>query len=305
MKDFSTSANPVRIGSKVIIVVLLIAIFLFIVWLNPFSTVPTGMRGVVTQFGAIVRIEPEGLVLLPPWQHLSVFNIRAEEANIENAEGSTSDTQPVHVSMTVRYSISTDRVAEVFEKYSRDGNLSSYVQTATQEIFKAVASRYTAPDLISLRAQVSSDISSALQKKIELYGANVINIDMRNFSFSDTYMAAINQKVTQEQLRLVAENQLKTVEAEQKQKVAIAEAEASAARAKADGESYANLKIATAQADALKIQNAALSQNKEVLELRRIEVEKIKAERWDGKLPQNIYAGAPIPYFDVGKPGSK
>ena len=138
-----------------------------------------------------------------------------------------------------------------------------------------------------------------------MYGANVINIDMRNFSFSDTYMAAINQKVTQEQLRLVAENQLKTVEAEQKQKVAIAEAEASAARAKADGESYANLKIATAQADALKIQNAALSQNKDVLELRRIEVEKIKAERWDGKLPQNIYAGAPIPYFDVGKPGSK
>jgi len=305
MKDFSATANPVRIGSKVIIVVLLIAIFLFIAWLNPFSTVPTGMRGVVTQFGAIVRIEPEGLVLLPPWQHLSVFNIRAEEANIENAEGSTSDTQPVHVSMTVRYSISTDRVAEVFEKYSRDGNLSSYVQTATQEIFKAVASRYTAPDLISLRAQVSADISSALQKKIELYGANVINIDMRNFSFSDTYMAAINQKVTQEQLRLVAENQLKTVEAEQKQKVAIAEAEASAARAKADGESYANLKIATAQADALKIQNAALSQNKDVLELRRIEVEKIKAERWDGKLPQNIYAGAPIPYFDVGKPGSK
>jgi regulator of protease activity HflC (stomatin/prohibitin superfamily) len=227
--------------------------------------------------------------------------VRAEEATIENAEGSTSDTQPVRVSMTVRYSIATDRVAEVFEKYSRDGNLSSYVQTATQEIFKAVTARYTAPDLISQRAKVSSDINSALKQKLELYGANVINIDMRNFSFSDTYMSAINQKVTQEQLRLVAENQLKTVEAEQKQKVAVAQAEADAARAKADGESYANLKIATAQAEALKIQNAALSQNKDVLELRRIEVEMVKAERWNGQLPQNIYAGAPIPYFDVSK----
>ena len=115
-------------------------------------------------------------------------------------------------------------------------------------------------------------------------------------------MEAINQKVTQEQLRLVADNQLKTVEAEQKQKIVIAEAEAAAARAKADGESYANLKIASAQAEALRIQNAALSQNKDVLDLRKIEVDKIKAERWDGKLPQNIYAGAPIPYFDVGKP---
>jgi prohibitin 2 len=304
MVDTSTSGRGQRHAGKAVVVIFIIAILLFLAWLNPFSTVPTGMRGVVTQFGAIERIEPEGLVLLPPWQRLSVFNIRAEEANIENAEGSTSDTQPVHVSMTVRYSISPDRVAEVFEKYSRDGNLASYVQTATQEIFKAVTSRYTAPDLISQRAKVSSDISSALRQKLELYGANVINIDMRNFSFSDTYMAAINQKVTQEQLRLVAENQLKTVEAEQKQKVAIAEAEASAARAKADGESYANLKIATAQAEALKIQNAALSQNKDVLELRRIEVEKVKAERWDGKLPQNIYAGAPIPYFDVGKPAT-
>jgi len=40
-----------------------------------------------------------------------------------------------------------------------------------------------------------------------------------------------------------------------------------------------------------------LSQNKDVLELRRIEVEKVKAERWNGQLPQNVYASAPIPFF--------
>ena len=47
-----------------------------------------------------------------------------------------------------------------------------------------------------------------------------------------------------------------------------------AVKARADGEAYVNLKVATAQAEALKIQNAALSQNKDVLELRRIEVER-------------------------------
>ncbi len=301
MSEFMVDKNRVNTGAIVRNIVIVVAIILFVLWISPFNTVPTGMRGVVTQFGAIKRIEPEGLVILPPWQKLDVFNVRAEEATIENADGSTSDTQPVRVSMTVRYNIATDRVAEVFEKYSRDGNLASYVQTATQEVFKAVTAHYTAPDLISQRAKVSADISMALKLKLELYGANVINIDMRNFAFSDTYMSAINQKVTQEQLRLVAENQLKTVEAEQKQKVAIAEAEASAMRARADGESYSNLKIATAQAEALKIQNSALAQNKDVLELRRIEVDKIKAERWNGQLPQNIYAGAPIPFLDVGK----
>jgi prohibitin 2 len=276
-----------------------IAILLLVFW--PFRSVPTGSRGVITQFGAIKGIQDEGLVLLAPWEKLALFSVRAEEAKIEDADGSTSDTQPVKVSMTVRYSISVARVAEVYEKYSHDGDLSSYVQTATQEVFKAVTARYTAPDLISKRAQVSADIAAALRTKLNLYGAQVINIDMRNFAFSSDYMKAISEKVTQEQLRLGAENKLKTVEAEQKQKVAIAEAEASALRAKADGEAYANLKVATAQADALKIQNSALAQNKDVLELRRIEVEHLKAERWDGKLPEHIYASAPIPFLNVGK----
>ncbi len=292
------SGGPVRAKPPLRELLLGAVVLGLLVWLWPLRSVPTGSRGVITVGGAIRGIESEGFTLIAPWQRLSIFNIRAEEATVENAEGSTSDTQPVKVSLTVRYSIQTDKVAEVFEKYSHDGNLQSYVQTATQEIFKAVTARYNAPDLIAKRALVSSDIVAALRGKLALYGAQVINVDMRNFSFSADYMSAINQKVTQEQLRLAAENKLRTVEAEQKQKVAIAEAEATALKAKADGEAYANLKLATAQADALKIQNAALAQNKDVLELRRIEVERVKAERWNGALPTSIYAGAPIPFFN-------
>lgn len=278
-----------------------IALLVAVMAVNPFHTVPTGHRGVVTQFGAIKSIEAEGLVFLPPWQRLDNFNIRAEQADIEKADGATSDTQPVTVSMTVRYSIAPDKVAEVFEKYSRNGDLTSYMQTATSDALKAVTARYTATDLIAKRAQVAGDIKSTLQAKVSQFGAMVIGIDMRNFEFGKSYMDAINQKVTQEQLRQAAENKLKTVEAEQKQKVAVAEAEATAAKATADGEAYANLKIAQAQAEALRVQNAALSQNKDVLELRRIEVEATKAARWDGKLPQAIYAGAPVPFLKVEK----
>lgn len=273
---------------KTIVTIIVVVIAGFVLW--PFHSVPTGTRGVVTQFGAIKGIENEGLVILPPWQRLAIFSVRAEEAAVENADGSTSDTQPVAVSLTVRYSIQPDKVSEVYEKYSHDGNLASYVQTATQEVFKAVTAKYTAPELISQRAKVSGDISSALRTKLDIYGAQVINIDMRNFSFSKEYMAAINDKVTQEQKKLAAENKLKTVESEQKQKVAIAEAEAKA-----------TIATATATAESLRIQNEALAKNKDVLELRRIEVDKIKAERWDGKLPVNMYAGAPIPFMNVGK----
>jgi regulator of protease activity HflC (stomatin/prohibitin superfamily) len=114
-------------------------------------------------------------------------------------------------------------------------------------------------------------------------------------------MQAINQKVTQEQLRLAAENQVKTVEAQQRAKVVTAEAEANATKAQADGAAYAITKKAEAEAEALKIQNAALAQNRDVLELRRIEVEMQKAKNWNGQLPTAIYAGAPVPFLDVGK----
>ena len=288
-----------RIGFKVVVVPVAVLILLAMFW--PLRTVPTGSRGVITVGGAIKGIENEGFLLLAPWQRLDIFNIRAEQADINDAEGPTFDQQPVKASLTVRYSISPDKVAEVFEKYSHDGNLNSYVQTATQEVFKAVTVKYTAPELIAKRAQVSGDISSALKVKLALYGAQVINIDMRNFAFSPSYMAAINDKVTQEQLRQAADNKLKTVEAEQKQKVAIAEAEATALKAKADGEAYANLTVAKAQAEALRVQNSALAQSKEVLELRRIEVEMEKARKWDGALPQNVYAGTPIPFFTPAK----
>lgn len=292
------AVSPWKIGRDVAFVV---AGWIFLATIWPFYSVPTGSRGVVTQFGKIVGIEPEGLTLLPPWQAMTLFSIRAEEANIDKADGATSDTQPVFVSLTVRYSISPDKVSEVYEKYSHNGDLSSYVQTAAHEIFKAVTARYTAPDLIAQRAKVSSDIYLALGSKLALYGAQVINIDMRNFAFQDSYMKAINSKVEQEQLRLAAENKLKTVESEQKQKVAIAEAEAAAVRATADGDAYAKVKNATAEAEALRVQSAAISQNPQVLELRRITVQQTQAEKWNGQLPSAIYAGAPIPFLNVPK----
>lgn len=267
----------------------------------PFQTVPTGHRGVLTQFGRIVGIEGEGLVILPPWRKLNVFNIRSETANIDRAEGATSDIQPVSVSMTVRYSIQPDKVGEVFEKYSRDGNLDNYIMTAAQEVFKSVTAKYTATELISKRAMVSNEISDKLRSKVALYGAMILNIDMRNFDYSKEYMAAINAKATEEQKRLAAENMVRTVQAQQQAKVVTAEAEAAALRAQADGEAYAKVKAAEAEAQSLRTQNAALRESKEVLELRRIEVEQTKADRWNGALPTAIYAGAPVPFLDVGK----
>src|SRR3954468_23325984 len=97
MKD--GELNGLKLAVHIVLAVIAL-IALMVLW--PFYTVPTGSRGVVTQFGKIVGVEGEGLAILPPWKKLSVFSIRSETADVKHAEGGTSDTQPVHVDMTVR-----------------------------------------------------------------------------------------------------------------------------------------------------------------------------------------------------------
>lgn len=48
-----------------VVIAVIALILLRALW--PFYPVPTGSRGVVTQFGRIVGIENEGLAVLPPW----------------------------------------------------------------------------------------------------------------------------------------------------------------------------------------------------------------------------------------------
>ena len=267
----------------------------------PIQSVPTGNRGVITVGGSIKGIEKEGFTLVLPWQKLNNFNIRAEQADVDNAVGSTEDQQLIGVDLTVRYSIPEDKVIEVFEKYSKNGDLQSYVQTATNETFKAVTARYTAPELVSKRQEVSNQVLDGLRQKMLGFGANIISIDMRDFRFDEKYMEAVREKVNQEQLKLAAINEVLTVEQQQRKKVVIAQTEAEALKLKADGDAYAVVKAAEALAKSLQIQNEALSKNKDVLELKRIEVDMEKAKGWDGKLPQSIYSGTPIPFLPVGK----
>lgn len=289
--------NVNKFGWKKIAGAVLAALLLLIYW--PIHSVPSGYAGVITTMGKATSQTGDGIAFTLPWQQLHHFSLRSKSTEIKSAEGSTKDIQPVYVGLVVRYSTIPNKTLYVFEKYSRDGELDAQVAPATAEVFKSVTAKYKAAELIALRQIVSNDVFTELNKKLAVYGAQVDNVDMTAFAFSKTYMAAINEKVTQEELQRAAENKLKTVESEQKQKVAVAEAEASAAKATADGRAYVTLSNAKAEAESIRLRSQALTANKDILELKRIEVEMAKAGRWDGKLPVNMYGSAPIPFMNT------
>ena len=101
-------------------------------------------------------------------------------------------------------------------------------------------------------------------------------------------MAAINSKVTEKELREAEVNKLERIKVEQQQSVVKANAEAEAAIATAKG-----------KAEATRLEAAALRENNSILEVRRIEVAKIQAERWDGKLPSTVMGNA-VPMINMG-----
>ena len=84
-----------------------------------------------------------------------------------------------------------------------------------------------------------------------------------------------------------------------------AEGEANAVRAAAAGDADARVLRATAEAKAIQLQGeaqaAAIMAQVQALKASPDYVALRRAERWDGKLPSSIYAGAPIPFLQAEK----
>lgn len=88
-----------------------------------------------------------------------------------------------------------------------------------------------------------------------------------------------------------------------------AKADAEAARTKAKGEADGKLAVFQAEADGITAVNKALAaanQNPQLVELKRLDVDKIRAERWDGRYPQWMMGGsAPGLLLNVDPPAIK
>lgn len=97
-----------------------------------------------------------------------------------------------------------------------------------------------------------------------------------------TVTTALNAKIEATQKAAQRENE-----------VAQSKAEADKVIEEARGTAESRLAIARAEAEAIRLQGAALRENPQVLQLRGVEA-------WDGVLPRFVGGEGPIPFIDVG-----
>ncbi len=262
--------GPLRLA---LIIGAILVVFLF---LNPWVKVGAGERGVVLNFGAVQEnVLGEGLHLrIPIMQQVVLMDVKVQKA-VTDAASASSDLQDVTSSVALNYHLVPDKANVVYQTLGVEFK-NRIIDPAIQEVMKAVSARYTAEELITKRAAVSEAMRENLAERLREYNIAVDAFSIVSFSFSKVFTEAIEAKQTAEQLALKSKRDLERIKIEAEQKVTAAKAEA----------------------ESLRLQRANISLD--LIELRKVEANLKAIEKWNGILPQ-VTGGGAVPFIGVGE----
>ena len=157
-------------------------------------TVEAGQVGVVTRFGEVNREVNSGLALKFPWpiEKLQKLDTRIQKQE-ENATAATADLQDVRATLALNYALDRGSALQVFKTIGTEYR-DRIVVPAVQESFKAATAQYTAAELLTKRAEVKGKALDAIKKRLAPYGIRIEDLNIVNFSFSEEFSKAIEQK---------------------------------------------------------------------------------------------------------------
>lgn len=282
-------AKVVDIGKKKpsgkLVAAIIIVILAIIVIVSSVAIVPAGCTGVVTTFGKVSEnAYNEGLHFKIPFAQevITISNkIQVYEAD---ADAVSKDLQSVSSKIAVNYRIMNDYSASIYKNIGSDYQ-SVVLMPTVQESMKSVCAKYTAEQLITMRAQVGDEIKTELENRVQEYGIQIEKFNIVNFEFSEEFNAAIEAKQVAEQ------NLLKT-KTEQEQAIVIANAEAEKKIIAAEAEATSIKTKADAQAEANKTLTASLTD--ELIKYQTI-------DKWDGVLPKVAGSANPLIALDLNE----
>ena len=283
------------------IVVIGIVIFGFVCT----ERIPTGYVGVVYNMNGGVdgEVLPQGWHLVAPTKKVTTYSIGLEQSylssekkgdsdNDESFSIPTSDGKTVRVNLEFSYRFDEARVAQTFTMFKgKNGETikNTFIKPKIIAWTQEVSAQYPVTDIFGdKRTAINSELDTYLRDKFEPYGIIIDTVNFTDISVDDETAAAIQKKVNaQQELELAnIEAQTAQVQANKDKEVAQIQAEKAIIEANAKAETT---RIA-AQAEAEANREIAASLTPEL-------IEKIKYERWDGKVP-TVSGGTSIVSID-------
>jgi regulator of protease activity HflC (stomatin/prohibitin superfamily) len=250
------------------VILAFVGLMLIIAFFNTFYVVQAGQRSIVLTFGSPDMIpKEEGLHLKVPFVQMAVvMDIQTQKYVVEKASAASKDLQTVTTDVALNYYISPENVPEIYKKIGVHYQ-DKIITPAVLEVLKEQTAKYTAEELITRRPEVKEQIDVALRNRLKEFNILTQAISITNFDFSAEFNKAIESKVTAEQNALASKNKLEQIKYEAEQKVVTAKAEA----------------------ESLSLQKAQVTPD--LIELRRIEVQKLAIEKWNGIMPTTLLNG--------------
>ena len=252
---------------KKIVITVVIVLAVIILGFSSFAIVSPGHTGVVVTLGKVSdKVLEEGIHFkLPFVSSVEQIDNRVLKTEVES-NAASKDLQTISSKVSINYRVNKASSAEIYKNVGSDFT-NVIVNPAIQECVKSIAAKYTAEQLITNRAVVSTEMEESISQKINPYGLSIEVFNIVNFDFSEEFNKAIEAKQTAQQAALKAEQDLARIKVEAEQTVE---------KAKAEAEAY-------------KLKNEQITDKVIMMEF---------IDKWDGELPKVASdAGA---LFDVG-----
>jgi regulator of protease activity HflC (stomatin/prohibitin superfamily) len=272
-REFGDFKIPPGMGKMIVPIVVVIAL-VSVAW-GSMGIVGAGQRGVLLRFGAVTgEVKEEGLYFKIPFAEQVILMSTQIQRYTAPASASSQDLQVVSTEVTLNYQLAGNNVGEVYRNLRQDYE-NRIVEPFLQEAVKATTARYNAEELITQRQQVRLELQQTMLERLAPRGIDVVELSITDFQFTLAFQDSIEAKVRAEQQALEAENALERVKFESQQAITRAEAEARG----------------------LELQKAQITD--QLLQLRRIEVQRSAVEKWNGVMPSVVTSGGPVPMLDV------
>lgn len=203
----------------------------------------------------------------------------------ESISFQTVEGLSVNADVGISYNIIPAKVPLVFQKYRKgiDEITDLYLRNMVRDALVTAASDQPVETVYGTgKTALIAEVEANVRKQVEPIGINIERVywtgDVR---LPDSVRKSIDAKIQATQIAMQRENEVRTAEA----KAAIQVAEAK-------GAAESTLLRAEAEAKSIRLRADALSENAKLVELNAV-------EKWDGRLPVNIYGGAAVPFINI------
>lgn len=283
-----------------------VGLLVIITCINSCSIIDPNERGIDVKLGKMqdVVIQP-GLHWKAPFiTHTRKFKLEPKVYEVTFSVGNdgaiTKDMQTVGATVAVRYVYDEKRLKDIVTLYANGSVIESAMRDNVKASLKETTGKYSIYDLVAQQNEITAEVASAMLTRMSNYPIAINQTTITNWDWSDDFDQAIKQtqvraqqvKQAEQDLKLAEQNAQKQVKEAEAKKEAIAQ-EAEAALIKAQKEAEAK----KVEADALAYYNTKVAQNLQVeIKLKELEIEKIRAEKWNGVEVSNQSVYVPNTY---------